>query len=133
MIGGYESDYLADLVAYYLFEKFKALLNRTIYHGIYQGDGLVVFKGKKSVKEIKAWVEELQQTVNKAAGNQHLQFTAEIWAPEVYPPLPAKEDRVQIVTNDEIPFLDMKIIWSPEEDLKFRVFRKKVKQLKYIG
>ena len=50
MIGGYESDYLADLVAYYLFEKFKALLNRTIYHGIYQGDGLVVFKGKKSVK-----------------------------------------------------------------------------------
>ena len=50
VISGYESAFLADLVASYLFLKAKTLLNPTIYHGIYQDDGLVVFKGMKSVK-----------------------------------------------------------------------------------
>ena len=49
-IGGYESAFLADLVASYLLEKAKAHFYPTIYHGIYRDDGLVVFKGKKSVK-----------------------------------------------------------------------------------
>ena len=37
------------------------------------------------------------------------------------------------MTNDELPFLDMKMSWSPKGDLKFVVFRKKGKQLKYTG
>ena len=49
-IGGYESAFLANLVVSYLFDKFKALLNMTTYYDIYQYDGLVVFKVKKSVK-----------------------------------------------------------------------------------
>ena len=49
------------------------------------------------------------------------------------PPTPEKEDRVQIVTKYEFPFLDMKTSWSPEEDLQFGVFRKKGQQLKYVG
>ena len=64
----------------------------TIYHVIYRDDGLVVFKGKKKASEIKDWLEEFQKTVNTAAGNQHLQFTAEIWTNEVNSPTPAKED-----------------------------------------
>ena len=44
---------LGNLVASYLFEKAKANFYPTIYHGIYIDDRLVVFKGKKSVKEIK--------------------------------------------------------------------------------
>ena len=40
-IGGYESDFLADLVSSHLFEKSKALLNPINYHGIYQDEGLV--------------------------------------------------------------------------------------------
>ena len=74
------------------FEKAKAYFYPTIYHGIYRDDGLVVFKGKKSVKEIKYWLDEFQQTVDKAAGNQHLQFTAEIWKPNENPP-PLKRKR----------------------------------------
>ena len=46
-IGGYEYVFLADLVASYLFEKAPPIFRPTIYHGIYQDDGLVVFKGKK--------------------------------------------------------------------------------------
>ena len=89
-IGGYESDFLADLVAYYLFEKDKLNFCPEIYHGIYQDDGLVVIKGKKKVSEIKDWLGEFQQTVNTAAGNRHLQFTAEIWTNEANYPTPEK-------------------------------------------
>ena len=34
-IGGYESAFLADLFASYLFEKAKPIFRLTIYHGIY--------------------------------------------------------------------------------------------------
>ena len=47
-------------------------------------------------------------------------------------PTPAKEERIQIVTNYEFPFLDMKISWSPEGDLLFGVFKKNLHQLKYV-
>ena len=77
----------------------------------------MVFTGKISAKEVKYWLKKFQQTVNKAAGNQHLKFTAEIWTTEKNSPIPAKEERVQIVTNDEFPFLDMKMSSSPEGDL----------------
>ena len=93
----------------YLFEKFQTLLNWTTYHGIYQDYGMLVFKGKKSVQDIKKWLAEFQQTVDKVSGNQHLQFTAEIWTNDTNLPLPAKEDKVQIVMNKKFPFLDMKM------------------------
>ena len=109
--------FLSDLVASYLFEKAKANFQPTIYHGIYRDDGLVVFKGKKEANNIRDWIEELQKTVDKAAGNQQLQFTAEIWTTYENYPTPAKEERFQIVTNNEFPFLDMKTSWSPEGDL----------------
>ena len=44
-----------------------------------------------------------------------------------------KKERVQIVTNDKFPSLDMKMIWSPEGDLQFVVFSKNGQQLKYVG
>ena len=56
-IGGYELAFLSNLVASYLFEKAKLNFRPTIYHRIYQGYGLVLFKGKKKVSEIKDWLE----------------------------------------------------------------------------
>ena len=55
-IGGYELVLNSKPVASYLFEKATTLLNRTTYHGIYQYDGLVAFKGKKSVQGINNWL-----------------------------------------------------------------------------
>ena len=52
-IGRYESAFLADLVASYLFEKASPIFRPTIFHGIYRYDGLVVFKGKKKTSKIK--------------------------------------------------------------------------------
>ena len=68
-IGGNVSTLLANLVESYLFEIAKSITNPTTYHSIYRYDSLVVFKGKKSVNEIKDWLEEFQKTVNGAAGN----------------------------------------------------------------
>ena len=116
-IGWYKSAFLADLVASYLFEKAKVNFRPTIYHRIYIDDGLLVFKGKRKASEIRDWLEEFQQTVNKAAGNQHLQFTAEKWTKEENSPTPENEERVQIVTNKKFPYLDMKMSWSSEGDL----------------
>ena len=93
----------------------------------------MVFIGKKKSSEITDWLEEFQKTVNMAAGNQRLNFTAEIWTNEDNPPTPQKEDRVQIVTNYEFSFFDVKMSWSTEGNLQFRVFRKKEQQLKYVG
>ena len=70
------------MVASYLFEKAKAKSQPKIYHGIYRDEGLVVFKGKKKASEIIDRLEDFQQTVNKALGNQHLQFTVELWTAE---------------------------------------------------
>ena len=114
---------MADLVASYLFEKAKANFCPKIYHGIYRDGGLVVFKVKKKSSEIKDWMKEFQQTVNTSSGNQHLQFTAEIWTNEANSLIPAEEDQVQIVTNDEFPFLEIKMSWSPEGGLQFGVIR----------
>ena len=77
-------------------------------------------------------MEEFQKMVDKAAGNQHLQFTTEIWINKDNYPTHEKKDRVQIVKNDEFLYLDMKMSWSPEGDLQFEVFKKKGQQLKYV-
>ena len=72
---------------------------------MYRYDGLVVFKGKNKASEIKDWLEEFQQTVNTAAVNQHLNFTAEIWTDRANSPIPEKEDQVQNRDKQRIPFL----------------------------
>ena len=51
----------------------------------------------------------VSENSDKAAGNQRLQFTAEIWTTEDNVPTPSKEDRFKIVTNEKFPFLDMKM------------------------
>ena len=64
------------MVASYLFDKFNTILNRKTYHIIYRVYGMVVLKVKNIVQEIKGWLEEFQNTVDKTAVKQHLQFTA---------------------------------------------------------
>ena len=63
------------MVESYLFEKDKTFLNQTTYNGVYCNGGLVFFKGKKSVQEIKYWLAEFQQTLEKVEGNKNLQLT----------------------------------------------------------
>ena len=77
-IGGYKSSFLSDLVAYYLFSKANNNFLRKMWHDIYEDDGLVLFKGKKSVYKIRYWLEYFQNMVNESADNQRVQFTTKI-------------------------------------------------------
>ena len=75
------------MVAYLMFSKAKTTFRTTIYHGIYRNDGLVLFKGKSSVREIKCYLGTFHKTVDDEMGNPHLQFTIEIWTPPTPPRL----------------------------------------------
>ena len=80
-------------------------------------------------EKLKYWQEEFQWKVNKTVGNQRLHFTTEIRTTEENSPTPTEEERVQIVTNENLPFHDMKMSWSPEGDLQFSVFLGKMKAI----
>ena len=131
-IGGYESTFLADLVASYLFEKFSNKIKEVLWKGIYRDDGLLVFKGKKSLSDIKRWREDFQSRVNKIAGNEYLQFTCEIWMPN---PRPSKykKDYVSEIATKTFPYLDLEFIWNADGELEYQVHRKPNQQLKYLN
>ena len=56
-IGGYESAWLADIVASYVLDKAKDRFADTHYFGIYRDDGCVMFKGPRETKELITWLE----------------------------------------------------------------------------
>ena len=70
--------------------------------------------------------------MDKAAGNQQLQFTAGIWKNDTNPTPSAKKDKFQIMENYGLTFLDMKLSFSSEGDLPFGVFRKRGQKLNYV-
>ena len=70
--------------------------------------------------------------MDKVAGNQQSQFYAEIFTIDMNLTPFTKEDKVPIVTNNEFPFLDMKMSCYSEGDLKFGVFSKEIQQLNCI-
>ena len=52
-IGGYESAWLADLVASWIFEKNEDLFKKTsLFKGIYRDDGLIVFKDNWKAEDV---------------------------------------------------------------------------------
>ena len=56
MIGGFKSEWLADLVAIFLLDRSHSCFCGTEFFVIYQDDGLMVFQGKKSPEKISQWL-----------------------------------------------------------------------------
>ena len=73
---------------------------------------MVLFECNNKVQEIRYWSNSLQQIVNKAAFNQHLQFTAETWNNDKSIIPYENKYRVRIIAAIGVIFLDMDIIWS---------------------
>eukprot|EP00957_Ditylum_brightwellii_P027161 2053477-Ditylum_brightwellii.AAC.1 len=59
-IGGYESVFLADLVASYLLEMMGKKFIEAQYKRIYRDDGLTVLVGKWNKVRIACWLEDFQ-------------------------------------------------------------------------
>ena len=134
-IGGYESAWLADLVMSYLLEAtYDSLYNPMHYFGMYRDDGLAVFKGQRSTKEIQEWLHAFQSDVNDIAGNEFLKFTAVIWDPtNHHDPASIQSPTTSILKTEAFPFLDMEMLWNPNSELSFRVHLKENQQLKYLN
>lgn len=132
-IGGYESAWLADLVAAYILERSQQLFDEAEYDGIYRDDGLVVLKGKKSTAWIEDWlINKFQKKVNEVLGSDKLQFTMVIWDADNIQQPPADDDKIDIIQENTFPYLDMEFYWRGDE-LNTRVHIKENQKIKYLN
>ena len=116
---------VTDLKIYYIL---RLLITSRLYF-----DSLVVFKGNKKVQDIGECLNEFQYTINKAADNQHLQFTVGICKQYKSVPHSKKKYMYHINFDYGFQFLDMNINCSSERDLQFLILNKKVQHLNYSG
>ena len=65
------------------------------------GDELVSFKSKRSVDDMRGWLEEFQRKLDEAAGNHGLQFISEIYTIDKNLPQSQNKDKVQIIATGE--------------------------------
>ncbi len=130
-IGGYESAWLADLVAAFVLENCEDLFGEAVYDGIYRDDGLVIMDGQKTNEEIGQWLDTFQERVNQVTGYKGLVFTVSIWR-QSWDNKPT-HPKAEIHKSSFFPFLDMKMSWSEEGDLRFGVYLKPGQQLKYLN
>ena len=142
-IGGYESAWLADLVAAWILNRTKSLFRRTSeYHGTHRDDGITIFKGKWNYKQIDDWMKTFQFKVNDSCGNKDLQFTTSIWNldekntsnhEEKEEKIYKYNDAIKIYGRDHFPFLDLQLKWNNNDELKFKVCVKENQKLKYLN
>lgn len=105
-IGGYESSFLADLVASFLLEctNKKFFDHLTVHHGIYCDYGLASFKGKISEDNILHWLGHFQTAINILTGGTFLQFTVVLW--DVDGISKSVDNKFKICTDTAFPGLD---------------------------
>jgi hypothetical protein len=130
-IGGFESAWLADLVAAFLLEVTSHCFRRTtIFAGMYHDDGLLVFRGKRSVPELTKWWHKLQTEINEVAEGSYFQVTMVVWEP-------GGTDRmvgpVSVSASPSFPYLDMELFWSRSGALNFRIHLKDNQRLQYLN
>ena len=130
-IGGYESAWLADLVAAFILEETKSQFTDTKYYGIYRDDGLVILNGKKSKEEIENWLQTFQQKVDETLQDNGLIFTCCLWNRNFKgDKKELKGKKVSVDINDYFPYLDMQFLWDEKNKLKFEVYLKPGQRLK---
>ena len=123
-IGGYESAWLADLVAAYILENTTDMFKDSEFYGIYRDDGLVIFKGKLTKEDLIKWLQNFQAKSESICNCDNLQFTAELWGEEN---TEIKSKRVKIHNKNYFPYLDMAMKWNKEGNLILESTRKKIK------
>jgi hypothetical protein len=81
-IGGFESAFLANLEASYIFDKLKHIWEWHVrFLGTYPDDEIIIFNGQKMNKWLLNWLKIFQREVDRLLGTSDIQFTMEIWQP----------------------------------------------------
>ena len=130
-IGGYDSAWLADLVACHILDmtesSWKPVFN---YLKIYRDDG-VGLASNSTVEKLTKWFEEFQNEVNVITEHT-IKFTMDIWKPDEVPRA-IEEGVVEVKGGNSMPYLDAEIIFNNNEQLTFGVHFKKNYNTKYVG
>ena len=85
---------------------------------IYRNDGFLVFKGRRSISEIRIWRDKSQEKVDEITGNDYLQLTCETW--NTGGRLSKnKTETNSMVTDKVFPFLDLEFFWVNSRKLEF--------------
>jgi hypothetical protein len=87
--------------------------------------------GLKTKEEIGQWLETFQERVNQVTGYEGLVFTVSIWRQDGENK--ATHPKAEIHKSSVFPFLEMKMSWSKNGDLRFRAYLKPGQQLKYLN
>ena len=110
-IGGYESAWLADLVAAYILENSRSHFRNCIFDGTYRDDGLRITDGTETTDETCDWLSSFQSHVNNLLNSDKLQFTVEIWNPDAPTSEKPKNPKVKINRQSYFPYLDVEMFW----------------------
>ena len=107
-IGGFESAFLADLVAAYILEKSEDLFSNSIFNKIYRDDGLNIWDSLATTDEICNWLDEFQARVNQLTESEFLKCTCDIWNPDSPKDEKPQNKKVKINRSKNFPFLDIR-------------------------
>ena len=131
-IGGYDSAWLADMVAGYLLELADDHFAMTSFFGMYRDDGNVIFEGEKSNDDIKDWLAHFQAKVNEDVGGNDIQFTMDIWRPGK-PSETIVPKILKVVGTEIFPYLDIGMKFDESQDLYFELYSKPGYTSKYLN
>jgi len=81
------------------------------------------------------WRTKFQNSVNRLAGGNCLQFTCSMWLDKSRRELPTEQNdpKMSIETGNFFPYLDTELVWATNGNLQFRVHLKPNQQLKYLN
>jgi hypothetical protein len=133
-IGGFESAFLADLEASYIFDKLSYILERHVqFVGTYRNDKIIVFWGSRSNEWLHDWLNTFQSKVNQLLCTLNIQFTMEIWQPDsMSGPLPISHvfikgidefKRICVNGDSSFLYLDIKLSWNDKNNLLLSVYK----------
>jgi hypothetical protein len=143
-IGDFESAFLANLEASYIFDKLDILMKRHMkFLGTYHEDKIIIFRGNRSDDWLHNWLKYFQKEVDRLLGTVDIQFTMEIWWPglttkaleELETTVPGIKsfNRININGNTSFPYLDIQLSWTEAGKLRFNIYKKPGELIKHLN
>jgi hypothetical protein len=143
-IWSFESAFLANLEASYIFDKLRRIWERHVrFLGTYCDDEIIIFNGQESNEWLLNWQRIFQGEVDRILGTSDTQFTMEIWRPgKTSSSLQDSEVTIKgigtfhhasINENKSFPYLDITISWNDKGKPHFSVYKKPGELVKYIN
>ena len=77
----------------------------------------MVVQGEWDKERTRRWLKDFQSEVDKVVGGDYFKFTACVWIP-INNKNGEEIDGVSIITDNNLPYLDMKMSWDIRGQLK---------------